>query len=431
MPKMPHKGRALTTSTCIIYCRVSSFNQASTTSVSLEAQEALSKKLAKSKGYRIKKVCKEVGSAYKSSMKSLKEILVSNKNIHIILYDVSRFCRGVANGLEMLDAALSKNNTLVFVYEKLLINAKNKESMLAKFTSLLEQSERESEKISSRIKTAQQYLRDQGKYSGGYIPYGYSVNKSANPSKNNILVKESSEQKIATFINLCRKSTISARKLNDLMKKISPQIPYIKINCYDKDQETILDTINTSLTNGEIAGLLNEYSVKKRGCRWSVASVKTATVEAGIELKLSNMLISEDYSTDFKVLQSQARNVKNETVSESGESVRSYEEDSMDSSDAFDIQVPEPVPRAQYLNYLMYEYQPQQFQPQQFQPQQFQPQQFQPQQFQPQQFQPQQFQPQQLQQFPRFGFQHHTPPTPMQPKQICTKNSRKNNLKND
>jgi DNA invertase Pin-like site-specific DNA recombinase len=399
MPKIFQKCHAPTTSACIIYCRVSSFNQASGTSVSLEAQETLSKKLAKSKGYRIKKVCKEVGSAYKSSMKSLKEILVSNKNIHILLYDVSRFCRSVTNGLEMLDSALSKNNTLVFVHEKLIINAKNKESMLANFTSLLEQSEKESDKISSRIKTAQQYLRAQGKYSGGKVPYGYSVNKSTNPSKNNILVEESSEQKILAFINLCKKSMISAIKLNDLMKKISPQIPYIKINCYDKDQETILDTINTSLTNGEIAGLLNDYSVKKRGCCWSASSVKTATVEASIELKLSNMLISKDYSTDCKVLQSQALTVETEPGSDS-------DSDEAIISDTVDIQGPESAPRAQYLNYPIYGFQPQQFQPQQFQPQQFQPQQFQPQQFQPQQFQP-------------------------QPKQIRAKKLHKNNLKND
>ena len=412
MPKTSSKSASMTSSTCIIYCRVSSFNQSSESSCSLEAQETLSKKMAKSKGYRIKKVCKEVGSAYKSSMKSLKEILVSNKSTHILMYDVSRFCRGVVNGLKMLDMALSKNNTLVFVYDKLVINAKNKESRLPEFTSLLEQSERESAKISSRIKTAQQYLRDQGKYAGGCLPYGYSVTKSTNPSKNNILVEDPSEQNIMAFINLCRKPMISSQKLNDRMKKISPQIPYIKINCYDKDQETVLTTINTSLTNGEIAGLLNDYSVKKRGRRWSVASVRNTKVEAGIELKLSNMPITAKIESD------------DESDDESDYVTNDESDDESDDESMIQEPLTSRVTRAmqndtQPQGFPIYGYP--QFQPHQFQ-------QFQPQQF--QQFQPQQFQQFQPQQFPRFGFQH-VPPAPPQPKKSSRSKSRKNNLQDE
>jgi DNA invertase Pin-like site-specific DNA recombinase len=298
MSKIASKGLPTTGSKCIIYCRVSSFAQASGTSVSLEAQESLSIKLAKSRGYRVKKVCKEVGSAYKSSMKSFKELLVSNKNTTILLYDVSRFCRGVKNGMEMLDMALSKNNSLVFVYDNFEINSENKEAQLSKFTTLLEQSEKESLKIGSRIKTAQQYLRDQGKYCGGYLPYGYKVIKSIDAAKNNILVENPVEQNKIAFINLCRNPVISSKKLNYLMKKISPQIPYIKISCYDKDQKTTLDTINNSLTNGEIATLLNDYNVKKRGSRWTTSSVKNTKVEASVEINLSNMSIFDNNEDD-------------------------------------------------------------------------------------------------------------------------------------
>jgi DNA invertase Pin-like site-specific DNA recombinase len=275
--KKTRQSRA--TPTCIIYCRVSSYKQANGSSVSLEAQESISKRIAKSKGYRIKKVCKEVKSAYRSSMESLKEILTSNRNTYIILYDVSRFSRNFKNGLLMLQMALAKNNTLVFATEKLLINNSNKARKMSRFTDLLNQSERESAKIGERIRTAQQYLREQGKYAGGYIPYGYQVLKTNDVSTNNTLSEELSEQNIIAFIRLCRKKSISSDTLNSLMQAISPQIPFININCYDKDQETVLKTISTALTFTEIVDLLNEYSVKKRGNRWSTASVRSVKTD--------------------------------------------------------------------------------------------------------------------------------------------------------
>jgi len=277
--------------TCVIYCRVSTSNQANGNSVSLEAQESLSKKMAKLKGYRIKSTHKEVKSAYSSSMKSLKEILTSNRNTHILLYDVSRFCRNVSNGIAMLNLALSKNNTLVFVHDKLVINKTNKTEKMQKLVDLLEQSENESRRIGSRIKTAQKYLRDQGKYAGGAIPFGHKVLKT-DDDNNNSLVEDPQEQNIMMFISLCRMKEISSEKLNQLMNAISPQVPYAPINCYDKDQVTVLKTINTSLTYSEIADLLNDYSVKKRGRKWTSSSVSSTKAGTSLEFKMSNLKVT-------------------------------------------------------------------------------------------------------------------------------------------
>jgi DNA invertase Pin-like site-specific DNA recombinase len=273
---------------CIIYCRVSTSNQANGSSVSLEAQESISKKIAKTEGYRIKMTCKEVKSAYSSSMKSLREILTANRNTHIIMYDVSRFCRNVVKGKSMIDIALVKNNTLVFVNDKLVINKKNKIETMPRFLKLLEQSENESKRIGSNIRTAQRYLRDQGKYAGGSVPFGQAVLKT-DDDDNRTLIADCQEQNIISFIRLCRMKEISSAELNQLMNTISKQIPYLNINCYDKDQETILHTINTALTYTEIANLLNEYSVKKRGREWTSSSVSTTKLDPFVEFQKSKM----------------------------------------------------------------------------------------------------------------------------------------------
>jgi DNA invertase Pin-like site-specific DNA recombinase len=283
MTKTLYQSSPQITSTCIIYCRVSSYNQSKRTSVSLDAQEYLSKQMAQAKGYRIKKVYKDVSGAYKSPMKALKEILMANKNTHIFIYDVSRFCRNVINGMKLLEIVLSKNNTLVFVHDQLTINSQNIDVNLEKFRDVLKQSETESEKLSSRIKMVKKYLKDQGKYIGGCIPYGYTVIKSINPSKNNILAEDTYEQNVIAFINMCRKQVISSQKLNYLMKKISHQVPHIKIQCYDNDQETAVTAINTPLTNAEITRLLNEYHVKKRGLNWTVSLVRKIKNEVCVE----------------------------------------------------------------------------------------------------------------------------------------------------
>jgi DNA invertase Pin-like site-specific DNA recombinase len=277
--------------TCIIYCRVSTSKQAEGQSVSLEAQEMMSKKWAHSKKLRVKKVCKEVKSAYNSSLKSLKDICTSTKNTHILLYDVSRFCRNVSNGIIMLNLALSKNNTLVFVFDKLTINSKNKNQKLDQFTKLLTQAESESKKIGDRLKTVKQYLNEQGKYSGGYIPYGYSVIKS-NDDINNTLVEDVKEKNIIAFVTLCRTNNISRKQLNKLMRVISPQNPYIEINCYDKDQETVIENITTALMYKEIASLLNDYGIHKRGRRWSSPMIKSIIVNTEINFKMTKLQIA-------------------------------------------------------------------------------------------------------------------------------------------
>ena len=276
----PYEVKKAGREVCIIYCRVSSFGQAGVNSVSLEAQEAGAKKLARSRGYRIKQVCKEVKSAYGSSMRSLSGILSENRNTVVMFHDVSRFCRSVVDGMRMLRLALSRGNTLVFVADGMTISVKNQEHIEG-FTRLLKSAELESRRTGERIRTTIKYLRGRGKYSGGYVAYGCRVVKSSNSELNNTICDDPMEKQIIDFIALCKRGEVSSDGLNVAMMKISPLVPYVKIKCYDIDRVTELGTISRALNNAEIADLLNEYRVKKRGKLWSSHTV--ASVGLGLE----------------------------------------------------------------------------------------------------------------------------------------------------
>jgi DNA invertase Pin-like site-specific DNA recombinase len=273
---------------CIIYCRVSTFGQAGDNSTSLESQEYNAKALASERGYRIKQICKEVKSAYNSTMSTLNDIFRTNRNIIVVMNDVSRFCRNIVDGLKMAEVALAKNNTLVFVADSLTISNQNRAEVMDQFTRLLKAAEVESARLGERVKAAQKYLKDTGKYAGGSLPYGMEIRRSSNPYVNNTLRENKPERDIIEFIAVCKKNTIASNDLNAHMKKISPLVPYVEINCYDKDQVTPLKTINTALTNAEIADLLNDYHVKKRGRPWTAAMVKsintTPTIVARYEI---------------------------------------------------------------------------------------------------------------------------------------------------
>ena len=285
--KVPHQKRTAARDAaepyagclCIIYCRVSSFIQAGN-STSLEAQEYNAKALAAERGYRVKQICKEVRSAYNSTMTTLHDILSTSRNTAVIMHDVSRFCRNVVDGLKMLNVALVRNNTLVFVADSLTITNANKSACMDQFTRLLKGAEVESCRLGERIKTAQKYLRDTGKYSGGSVPYGLQVKRSPNHYVDGTLIENESERQIMAFIAICKKAVISTDDLNSHMRKITTVVPYVNIQCYDKDQVTPLKTINTPLTNSEIADLLNDYHVTKRGRVWSAAMVKSVNPDA-------------------------------------------------------------------------------------------------------------------------------------------------------
>lgn len=249
---------------CVVYNRVSTQKQNSTGSLSLKVQESICDDYAQANNIIINSIYKEVHSAYRKPPIVLNTVI--NLKTHIILIsDLSRFSRSINVGLIMAETALSNKNHLIFIKENLILTSNDD---ISKLSPLLQKTQDESKLLSDRITATKKYLDSNNMYSGGTVSYGYKVD-------NKKLISNENEKKILQFILLCQQKNISAFELNKLMVEISKLIIYENIICYDIDGNTT-DTMSDSLTNTEIAQLLNSYKISKRGKPWNATLVKSA-----------------------------------------------------------------------------------------------------------------------------------------------------------
>lgn len=261
---------------CVIYNRVSSMRQNSyTNSVSLQAQESICSKFAHDNKLNVKSVYKEVHSAYNKLPTVLKTV-INLRNRYIIISDISRFSRSVSIGLDMAKTALCNKNTIVFVQDKFVCKSHDDFIVL---TQHLQKTETESRTIGIRIKTAKDYLIENGMHSGGVAPYGYDV-------INRKVVKNQHEQQVIEFIQECQKNDILSDSLNKLMINIANMKIYVTIECYDEHDKPVTQ-ITERLNDDEIANLLNSYNVHKRGIRWTPSMIKTALMSTRRQIKNS------------------------------------------------------------------------------------------------------------------------------------------------
>jgi DNA invertase Pin-like site-specific DNA recombinase len=256
----------------IIYNRVSSPMQNTYgKTVSLAMQESICNKFAQSNKLRVNQIMKEIRSASGKSSPILKQLVETPRNKVILFMDVSRFSRNVEQGLALASRAIINGIKLVFVHEKFAcITAAD----LPRMKTLIAKTEDESKVIGVRIATAKRHRRDQGLHPGGYVPYGYELRMS---DMGNRPVPNAEEQKIISFIQLCKADLVKSNDLNIHMKTmVSAGVlkDYTNIDCYDVkgDRVTAIDGMHDI----SIAELLNEYMITKRGRVWSSASIKTA-----------------------------------------------------------------------------------------------------------------------------------------------------------
>lgn len=240
---------------CVVYNRLSVSNNG----VSLTRQEYFCRKYALDNDLVVSEVYNEVGSAYKQKPAVLNS-LVNRCGMCIIVYNVSRFSRSVELGLEMANAALKNGNKIHFVEEGFCASKKNIEQLKLLFLK----AELESDILSQRIKLSKEYLRDNGMYQGGYVPFGYDVDDE------NMMVKNESELSVATFIRECRKSKVSSKRLNRMMRELSDDDLPIVLYRWGVEARQI-ETISYE----NIANLLNSYNIKKRGSPWNARTVKS------------------------------------------------------------------------------------------------------------------------------------------------------------
>ena len=217
-------------------------------------------KFAKKNNLKISEMHNITGSAFKTVPTSLRDIFETKKNKVLLFICVDRFSRNIKNGTELANMALSRGNSLVFIQEKIIIT---KYSDIKLIKTHLSKAESESLTISNRIKGSRSYLSGIGAHPGGFISYGYHlVDKTVK--------KNMYEQNVIKFIMLCKSTNVKTVELNNIMKKIS--IIYTPIECLDVDGNVITE-MSDALNNSEIAKLLNDYGILKRGYAWNTKMV--------------------------------------------------------------------------------------------------------------------------------------------------------------
>lgn len=248
----------------IIFCRVSTPQQAGMGNMSFSVQESKGFECCRILKLVCRSVIKTVESAYTGKPTTMFKLL-SKRGKCIVIYDVSRFCRRVGHGKELLRKALKNNVTLFFVSEG-LIYGNNFEKSEKLILDKLRIAEEESKAIGRRVSHALREKKRRGFYTGGTVPYGKKV---VNVQGGKKLVDEEHESNVIRFITGCVELGTSAIYLSRLMKLISGY-----------DEPIILEhngvkviKLKEPLTYSTIASLLNEYEVYKRGRKWTASSV--------------------------------------------------------------------------------------------------------------------------------------------------------------
>ena len=262
-----------------LYTRVSTIGQGVD---SLDTQKDICLNILNNWGITINGFYSEVDSGYKGNQRVLNNAIDNISNCNIYVLNVSRFCRNSVKGQEMISKATSKDINIHFIEEN--YNTSNSTHAHAIRVKLSE-AQLESENTSKRITNRNNIMKKNG-WKFGKCPYGYSVTKV---NKTRKFVKNVHETNVINFIVQARNGT-SCNLLNRKLKKIDNKAPVIVF--YDKDGTKIehfkkKNTLNFS----EIADLLNDYYIDKRGKSWTsnnVSSVFNSNNKVRLELnKLS------------------------------------------------------------------------------------------------------------------------------------------------
>lgn len=255
---------------CIIYTRVSTTSQNSGTSISLTVQETICIKYAEEKKFVVKQIYKEIHSAYKK-VPAILEYILRKKNQIILITNVDRFSRNLEKGMCMVKTAIKNNNILHFINDNIIVRS---EPDLCKLEMHLRTAELESQLIGKRVKLSKNYLMLNNIFSGGTIKYGYKV-------VNKTLVEDTEEQNIMSFIKSCLTDNVDRNEINKKMMAVTKTSPYVPIDFYNKNNDIIENM--KSMTYKNVANLLNNYEVYKRGKLWNANTVKSSIQKSDTE----------------------------------------------------------------------------------------------------------------------------------------------------
>lgn len=267
----------------ILYTRVSSHSQGQE---GLQIQIQLCLDYLNSNGIKISGSFQEISSAFNGKQTILRNVLENNLNCTLYVLNVSRFSRNIVNAINFLNIAKQRLINVHFIEENLdSNNVTHHHTIRIK----LSEAQLESENTSRRVSNSYKVLKAKG-HKFGRAKYGYSA--SVNPkTKLRKFILNKRERYIMDFISQARDGN-SCKILNNKLKKIVPNAD--PINFYDTDGVTKIGyfTKANTLTFEEIANILNDYDILKRGKFWTASSVNGIYRKYhNLESKLSNLNI--------------------------------------------------------------------------------------------------------------------------------------------
>lgn len=257
---------------CGIYTRISSSKQVNGTSLEIQSRKCLN--FANQKGLNVKEIYSEIGSAYQGSnlLTKFDEFCQLYKNSTVLIYSVDRFSRSVEKGMNFLEKMLKQNTRLIFVEDGIVFDRKTSKKVNPQIKKLLELAENESRTLGRRISKSKQFNIEKGLYTGGRIKYGYQTRKYQRGNKiYQKYVKNKYEQNVIKFIILCRTKNTSANQINKILKYLYKGNDYEDLTLYYGDKET--EKLQSSLSFTNIAEILNDYGILRRGRKWNVCNV--------------------------------------------------------------------------------------------------------------------------------------------------------------
>ena len=224
----------------------------------------------------------EIGSAYNGNQHVLHQILTNYSNCNLFVLNVSRFSRNITNGVELLKLADSQRINIHFIEENMdSSNISQRHALRVKIS----EAQLESENISRRLINRNTLLKSQG-YQFGVPTYGNKAHVTSGIRK---FKPDKYESNVIAFITQARNGT-SCRQLNTKLRKVNPKAD--PIHFYDTDGVTKINYFDRPhmLSFQEIADLLNDYDISKRGKDWTASGVSNVFHQNNsLENRLNNI----------------------------------------------------------------------------------------------------------------------------------------------
>jgi DNA invertase Pin-like site-specific DNA recombinase len=207
----------------VIYCRVSNLK---VESQSFATQEKNCTEYCKKNNMRIKEVYKEHNSGY-GKQKTLENILLRNKNINVIINDITRFSRSNVYGLKLLQLCLKKGIKLHFVKEEITYDGENNFHLIQ---AGLANSEHEWTTIRNNIIANIKHRKAMGLCLGN-APFGFDIVDKK-------LVKNQNFNAVRLIISL-RNGVKKCNEIRKILSKLSTESELLKF--YEKSYENYIE----------------------------------------------------------------------------------------------------------------------------------------------------------------------------------------------